>query len=51
MHPIGFTASHAPMYITNGAVYHAMNHIGFMISPEFHVVQDKVHGSPKPNMV
>jgi hypothetical protein len=23
---------------------HAMNHVGFMISPELHVVQDRVRG-------
>jgi hypothetical protein len=28
-----------------------MNHVRFMISPELHVVQDRVHGSPKPHMV
>ncbi len=25
-------------------MHHAMNHVGFMISPELYVVQDKVHG-------
>ena len=30
---------------------HAMNHVGFMISPELYIVQDRVHGSPKPHMV
>jgi hypothetical protein len=32
-------------------MHHAMNYIGFMISPELKVVQDRVHGSPEPNMV
>jgi hypothetical protein len=42
-------------------MHHAMNLIGFMISPELYVVQDRVHGgpfttllvgdSPKPHMV
>ena len=26
------------------AMHHAMNHVGFMISPELYTVQDKVHG-------
>jgi len=30
---------------------HALNHVRFRVSPELHVVQDKVHGSPKPDMV
>jgi hypothetical protein len=25
-------------------MHHAMNHVGFMISPELYIVQDKVHG-------
>jgi len=25
-------------------MHHAMNHVGFMISPELNVVQDRVHG-------
>jgi len=25
-------------------MHHAMNHVGFMISPELYTVQDKVHG-------
>jgi hypothetical protein len=29
---------------TLSAMHHAMNHVGFMISPELHVVQDRVHG-------
>jgi hypothetical protein len=24
--------------------HHAMNHVGFMISPELYIVQDRVHG-------
>jgi len=32
-------------------MHHAMSHTGFMISPELKVVQDRVHGSPEPNMV
>jgi len=28
-------------------MHHAMNHMGFMISPELKVVQDRVHGSPE----
>jgi hypothetical protein len=32
-------------------MHHAMNHVRFMISPELHVVQDGVHGSPEPYMV
>ncbi len=28
-----------------------MNHVRFMISPELHVVQDKVHGSHEPYVV
>ncbi len=34
-----------------GALNHAMNHVRFMISPELHVVQDKVHGSHEPYVV
>jgi hypothetical protein len=29
-------------------MHHAMNHVRFMISPELHVVQDRVHGSLNP---
>jgi len=32
-------------------MHHAMNHVRFMISPELHVVQDRVHGSPEPDVV
>jgi hypothetical protein len=32
-------------------MHHAMNHVRFMISPELHVVQDRVHGSPEPHVV
>jgi len=32
-------------------MHHAMNHVRFMISPESNVVQDRVHGCPKPYMV
>jgi len=32
-------------------MHHAMNHVGFMIGPELHIVQDGVHGSPAPYMV
>ncbi len=29
---------------TGRAMLHAMNHVGFMISPELYIVQDEVHG-------
>ena len=32
-------------------MHHAMNHIGFMISPELYVVQDRVHDSPEPRWI
>jgi len=32
-------------------MHHAMNHVGFMISPELHVVQDREHGSLESYMV
>jgi hypothetical protein len=28
------------------ALHHAMNHVRFMISPELHVVQDRVQDKP-----
>jgi len=28
-------------------MYHAMNHNGLMISPELHVIQDRVLGGPE----
>jgi len=32
-------------------MHHALHHVRFRISPELHVVQDGVHGSPEPYMV
>jgi len=37
--------------IPHSAPHHAMNHDGFMISPELHVVQDRVQGSPEPRWI
>src|SRR4030067_232794 len=34
--------------IPHSAMHHATNHVRFMISPELHVVQDRVHGSLEP---
>ena len=33
------------------ALNHAPNHVGFGIGPELRVVQDKVQGSPAPDVV
>jgi hypothetical protein len=36
----GRQTNHSGLYIPHSAMYHAMNHVRFMISPELHVVQD-----------
>lgn len=33
------------------ATPHVLNHLRFAIRLELYVVQDKVHGSPEPNVV
>ncbi len=42
---------HPTWCMIHGALNHAMNHVRFMLSPELHVVQDKVHGSHEPYVV
>jgi len=37
--------------MADGALNHAPNHVGFGIGPELCVVQDKVQGSPAPDVV